>query len=977
MATPNKYNDKYWDDLASAAGAKAGLPPGLLLSIKNNGEKSNNDQVSSAGARTPFQIIPATRKAILKKYGIDPYLSPENAAEGAALLLKESLDRNKGDIASAVSEYHGGTDRKNWGPVNKAYVGRVVPGMEKINVAKATDDFGAWLAEHPSNVDSQISQVGQLQNRVAGSMAGEKPADAATPPTDNNSPDISAASADFGKFLEAERNKPETAPAPEQGLLRGAWEGLKESVTGAQRATPETQALPDWTMMPEISGSRPLDPAKAEQWGGSFPDLTKNPMGSSRARLGTVLATDPKEIVQIIQSNFPDAKVRQDEKGNFLITSSIDGKEYAIKPGAQPSDIPRIAAGLTAFGPAAGATSALGSAAAMGATQAAIEASQAATGGDFSAKDVGLSALGGAIIPPVVGGVSKLAAGAAPYVKAAAARALGGAAQEAAPATGAMERIVISGLPQDAAKASAQASPTPPAAPVAPPDLAQTAQMATKATEGLTGKAAATKELAAAVAPDKETLASAERLGIKEYLQPDHISTNQAYREIAQAAKSTIGSEGRAIELKGLEEVGKKADDIITKMGGTDDLSSVSQKVKEGLQKTQGELKSKENVLYNSLKKEIGAGERVSAPKTLAFIEQQAKDLNGKANLSPLEKEILAKLGNKPTYALLDEMGRKAGAASRMSSAFSDADTGLAKKLYGLLDADRKVVAESKGVLGSYEEAHAATRLRKGIEDDLKGLFGKNIDGNIVSKLTGSVAALSKGDTKNFVNLVKSVPEDMRQELVASGLNSAFGKTAKQGTLNFNTYAQWYEGLMKNKQAYTAIMSNLPKQSQQNLKDLYNVSSGIARASKERITTGRITDAADMFKSADSLVSKIMDAVKHNAVMTGASTAAHAIHPGLGTVIALALNKGAKTETLRAVDKLLSSPAFKEAVLDAAEGNTKQAAHKLAKNVVFIDFVKKAKLTDLKTLSDRERWVAQALEAQTGNQPQPTTAQGG
>lgn len=126
MATPNSYKDPYWSGLAAATEAKLGLPEGLLAAVVTKGERSNADQVSEAGARTPFQIIPATRKAAIDKYGVDPYLSPENAAEVAGLLLKESLDRNKGDKALAVAEYHGGTDRANWGPRTRSYVARVL-----------------------------------------------------------------------------------------------------------------------------------------------------------------------------------------------------------------------------------------------------------------------------------------------------------------------------------------------------------------------------------------------------------------------------------------------------------------------------------------------------------------------------------------------------------------------------------------------------------------------------------------------------------------------------------------------------------------------------------------------------------------------------------------------------------------------------------------------------------------------------------
>jgi len=76
MATqqvPTSYKDPFWSDLAANTEQKLGLPSGLLVSVLTRGERSNADQVSEAGARTPFQIIPATRKAVLEKYGIDAY----------------------------------------------------------------------------------------------------------------------------------------------------------------------------------------------------------------------------------------------------------------------------------------------------------------------------------------------------------------------------------------------------------------------------------------------------------------------------------------------------------------------------------------------------------------------------------------------------------------------------------------------------------------------------------------------------------------------------------------------------------------------------------------------------------------------------------------------------------------------------------------------------------------------------------------
>jgi len=179
--TPNNYKDPYWTDLATATEAKLGLPDGLLAAIVTKGERSNHDQVSEAGARTVFQIIPATRKAAIDKYGIDPYLNPENAAEVAGLLLKDSLDRNKGNVQAAVAEYHGGTDRSNWGPRTRSYVARVVGDQQQISQGgqpSGGSTFQRVMAANPQyqqNSGAAPSQINQVyQAYKAGKMTPEE-----------------------------------------------------------------------------------------------------------------------------------------------------------------------------------------------------------------------------------------------------------------------------------------------------------------------------------------------------------------------------------------------------------------------------------------------------------------------------------------------------------------------------------------------------------------------------------------------------------------------------------------------------------------------------------------------------------------------------------------------------------------------------------------------------------------------------------
>lgn len=124
-ARPTSYRDPAYDALDQDVEQRLKLPSGLLSSIRTRGERSNADQVSSAGARSVYQIIPATRAAVQRKYGVDAYAGPEEAALAAGYLLRESLQRNGGNTAAAAAEYHGGTDSRNHGPLTQAYVRRV------------------------------------------------------------------------------------------------------------------------------------------------------------------------------------------------------------------------------------------------------------------------------------------------------------------------------------------------------------------------------------------------------------------------------------------------------------------------------------------------------------------------------------------------------------------------------------------------------------------------------------------------------------------------------------------------------------------------------------------------------------------------------------------------------------------------------------------------------------------------------------
>jgi len=540
-----------------------------------------------------------------------------------------------------------------------------------------------------------------------------------------------------------------------------------------------------------------------------------------------------------------------------------------------------------------------------------------------------------------------------------------------------------------AASRAASAARARPAAPAATPAVMAPAELATTAraaANGGLGSKSATRELAEQSMLDQRAIDAAKRLGIADYLQPDHVTTNQAYRELSQAIKSVPGSVTRMAELEGLEAVARRADEIVVQYGGTNDPSSLNNTIKNTMLGTADDLTKKADSLYSQLRSVIPARDPAAAPTVLSFIEKRAADLGGAKHLSPMEKMIVAKLTPKsrsvqeavpgnplmpgqqlpttrtvqqvepPTYALLDDVRRDLTAARvKRQGPFKDADTGLIKKLEASLAADQRAAIEPYGMLDTFNAAQKAVAVRKGLEDDMVSLFGKQISESMVGDLSSAMAALPKGDTSKFINLMKAIPENLRQEATATGLTTAFNISAKNQKLSFSNFANWYEGLLKNKQAHAALMSNLPLEARTQMRDFYRVARGISLATKERITTGRLLAVEKDLRGADNLMSNIYGVAKRAAagVATEAITTPLGL-PGAGVAAGLtsALMKS-KPDTIAAADKLISSPEFLSAVRNPA------AIQSLAASRAFKAFV--GALRNPSEIGDPIQWLARSM----------------
>ena len=85
--------------LADGTSVKYGLPDGVLAALV---------------AEDSAEFSPKEVKRLREDFGIDPKLSKRNEVEAMALLLSDSLERNKGDVSLGLAEYRGGADRRAW-----------------------------------------------------------------------------------------------------------------------------------------------------------------------------------------------------------------------------------------------------------------------------------------------------------------------------------------------------------------------------------------------------------------------------------------------------------------------------------------------------------------------------------------------------------------------------------------------------------------------------------------------------------------------------------------------------------------------------------------------------------------------------------------------------------------------------------------------------------------------------------------------
>lgn len=458
-------------------------------------------------------------------------------------------------------------------------------------------------------------------------------------------------------------------------------------------------------------------------------------------------------------------------------------------------------------------------------------------------------------------------------------------------------------------------------------------------------------DLAAVVNPQQNIIDAAARLGV-DGLTPAQVSGSQAYRNIEGALSAIPGSALNEQKKSSYLQLAQKADNFINEFGGSTDKAAYSDQFKRNATQTIDGLKGQADDLYGYIGQQIPKTTQAPADNTIAYIQGKMAELGGAPLLNADERKALNILSPKvrtepnplipgtvqtittnPTYGALDLVRKQVGQGYSRSGPFKDMQQGQLDALYSTLTRDQEALVSSISpeLASVYQGAKSIVAQRKGLEEGLQSVLGKDLSGSIATSLGSSVKQLSQGNFKNFDNIIQHIPEASRQDAIVTALNDAFtNKSGAQKQLSASGFVNWYGDLNRNNAARARLTKYLPEDAQKRLDDIYTVAKAMKDASDEVVKTGVSLGVLKDYAAQGGLLSRIWDVAKPAAAAEGLTSSIGL--PGVGAigVIASAAAKP-RTPIQESAGNLLASPQFQNMIKAYASTGGKLRANVLAR----------------------------------------------
>lgn len=879
---PGSTGDGY-ADLLESAGAKWGLPAGImsaLASKETGGEADPTSARSSAGAYGLTQVMRPTAEGM--GYNWDELQrDPALQADAGAQYLSQMYQRY-GDWGLALQAYHDGP-----GNVDKQIAGQAEPGPEGRQYVD--ERFNEWTGRGAGGGAEPVQRAtsaragGSSQSGNVFDQFGEY-----SPRTGGDGAAAGAGGADQQVAAVTAGN------APNQAGSDGAQ--------GA--AAPNGNGEPGGANQPgQASGSVDPNEQAAENWRqlGQTAVHALDQGGRGIVQAGIDLLNTPISLANMISNAVTDAGkavgvVDQDTQAPTITPGGIPGFEGPTDKYAQigtligdmlaPLPGPRKAAAaeelmgivrdapdVAQFGTrVADAVQRWVAAPAARAVPGAVAAGRGDP--EETLTNIALAPAGEAVGRAIIGGAGKLWQ-AVRGAGEGAGGAGGAGAADAARSTQASEAGISDAVARDASK------------------FRLTPDRTVQGVDGETLRASDEAiDLANMADVDKKLMKTARDLGIEDQLTPAAYARDTNFRSTIQQLVSAKGSNLETQQLNGIARLGEKADELIDSMTSMN-AQTIDQAFAARTRAIIDGLGDEAEKAYNAVSAKIPRNAEVRPDSTVDYLTAKADELGGDEYLSAAEKKALDWMAPKPgkvdpvtglpdqsvstipTYARLDTLRKQVGEAlNKKNGPFKDEVPAQLKQLYARLTDDQERVAAQYGAADDWNVGKQLVKRRKDLETQALEVLGKNLDNSITGKVQSAILNLGKkgGSARDWDKLMAATPDSLKSDVVANALERTLGARSARNNFAIPGFVDWYRTAQANG-TLGSVMKHLPREQQRRFMQIYRVAQGIDRAQRFTTSTGSISEFMKRFNDpgAGGVMSKLYGAAgflgKHAAAL--------------------------------------------------------------------------------------------------------------
>lgn len=448
------------------------------------------------------------------------------------------------------------------------------------------------------------------------------------------------------------------------------------------------------------------------------------------------------------------------------------------------------------------------------------------------------------------------------------------------------------------------------------------------------GSTKAKEELASLVGENPQIRTAVESLGIE--VPPDVFSDNQQVRKAIGLTRSEVGSAAESEWLNTLKSATDKADDLMSSIDASKDISLVSENVRRKMTSTRQALESEASDLYSKAEGGFAAKSLVNLENVKKVLAKRLEDLGGQIDsLHPKEArlyKLIEKNPEKLTYEFLKTEKTHVGDALRGRQLQSPDSYGsmAERNLSNLNAAFAKDQVENVARLGGEEAgrqirgANLLYAKNRALGNRIVSIFGKDEVGSVASLMQSAIKTGSKGDTVRIGKLLRSIPQEeaaLRREVVATAINdlSLSKSGANEGNFSFSRFADTWGGIQRNSEMLKIVSKELGPEATGMLKNLYTASRAIASAEKNVLHTGKANQVLINVLNEQSGISKLLSTSAGKAGAAGVG----AIFGGptgaiVGSLIQNSISKGSK-EGVKRAGELFASEEFKSLIREIAQ----------------------------------------------------------